>query len=539
MNILYNPHHGPLTPDRIAWAFHDTSYVRRYLPLGWLSFSAVSTVSQLSPWGYHAANILLHSVNAMLLALLLRRLLATWRPAEAAAHPGWLDAAALLTAAWWALHPLRVEPTAWCSAIPSNLAMTFLLAALLAHSSTSRLGWPGAILLFAGALLSYPVTLGAMIFFPALDWARGQKQLVLRALPFVALTLLCGFINLHARVEVSAAQAAPATLAEFPLGMRIAQAGCVWAHYLWIPWYPFHLSPVYRDFLHLQYGSLQVVGSAALLLLVVFLAGRSPARWVMLVSYGVVVFPFTGFTESPHFPHDRYAALPGLIMAAGLGVLLLKWRSQAVAVAGGVLVLGTRRAVLLAAAALGKPGDAHRGDPHATPTGRHAGDPRSASGDLEIPRRRLPGRVCLAGSRDPNPRQRSGADWPARGSRQAVGSPSRLCTDPRPARRGSAAGRTASPEPGAGVCARRRAEARELALRRDQAAGAGLLRAAQRRPQAYALTFLSVSDIITPRRKRVTCPELDETTSAMQSAATEMAAAAAWRDPSPLGSVWL
>ena len=53
----------------------------------------------------------------------------------------------------------------------------------------------------------------------------------------------------------------------------------------------------------------------------------------------------------------------------------------------------------------------------------------------------------------------------------------------------------------------------------------------------HALTFFSVSDIITPRRKRVTCPELDETTKAMQSAATDMAAAAACREPNPLGRV--
>ena len=339
LNILCNPHHGPLSWGRITWAFGDTAYVRRYLPLGWLAFSGVSSISQLAPWGYHAANIFLHAANAMLLACLLRRLLASWQPAEAAANPTWLDSAALLGAAWWALHPLRVEHVAWCSALPSNLALTFLLGALIAHASASRTGWVASIVLFGGALLSYPVTLGAVIFFPALDWARGEKRVWRRAIPFVALTLLCGFVNLQARVDASGAQAAAPTLAEFPPGLRLAQAVCVWAHYLWIPWFPFHLSPVYRDYLHLTYGNLQVLGSAALLLAAVVLAGRSPARWWLLVCYGVVVFPFTGFTESPHFPHDRYAALPGLIMAAGLGWLLVRWRSPAAFTAAGVVVL--------------------------------------------------------------------------------------------------------------------------------------------------------------------------------------------------------
>ncbi len=53
---------------------------------------------------------------------------------------------------------------------------------------------------------------------------------------------------------------------------------------------------------------------------------------------------------------------------------------------------------------------------------------------------------------------------------------------------------------------------------------------------AQAPTRFSVSGIITPRRKSVTCPLFDETTSPMQSAATEMAAAAACREPRPLGS---
>jgi hypothetical protein len=56
---------------------------------------------------------------------------------------------------------------------------------------------------------------------------------------------------------------------------------------------------------------------------------------------------------------------------------------------------------------------------------------------------------------------------------------------------------------------------------------------------SHAVTRFSVNGIMTPRRKRVTCPVLDETTSEMHSAAIEMAAAAAWREPRPLGSEWL
>ena len=52
-------------------------------------------------------------------------------------------------------------------------------------------------------------------------------------------------------------------------------------------------------------------------------------------------------------------------------------------------------------------------------------------------------------------------------------------------------------------------------------------------PPAY-LRF-SVNGSITPRRNRLTCPVLEDTTIEMQSAVTLIAAAAAWRLPSPLG----
>jgi hypothetical protein len=97
---------------------------------------------------------------------------------------------------------------------------------------------------------------------------------------------------------------------------------------------------VYRDFLHLDPTGFRVIGSATLLAAVVFLAGRSTGRWLLLAGYAVVVFPFTGFTESPHFPHDRYAALPGLVMAAALGLVILRLRSRSVLLAGAGLLAG-------------------------------------------------------------------------------------------------------------------------------------------------------------------------------------------------------
>ena len=64
-NLIFNPHLGPLTFDRVAWAFGDLEYSRRYLPFGWLGFAAVFEFSGLNPTGYHATAIVLHAINSL------------------------------------------------------------------------------------------------------------------------------------------------------------------------------------------------------------------------------------------------------------------------------------------------------------------------------------------------------------------------------------------------------------------------------------------------------------------------------------------
>lgn len=342
VNRLFNPHLGPPTLARLQWALTDPSYTRRYQPLGWILDSIVSTFSGISPWGYHGLNVVLHALNAVLLFRLLQHLLVKLiQVAPSQAADQWLLLGPLLAAGWWALHPLRVELVAWCSGLPVNLAITFVLVSLTCHirkdSPASRGLASGA---FAFGLLSYPVGLGATAFFPLLDWASGYRgrRLITRTLPYVLITLCIGYINLAARAHAGADHAPLPTLAELPADFRVLRGFCFITHYWWKPWLPLDLAPVYRELFVLPWNSTPVIAGAALLTGAMAAAWRWRGAGLLLLAHFAVLLPITGFTELIHFPHDRYAIWSDLTIATGLAFLLWRWRKLSAGIALAVLI---------------------------------------------------------------------------------------------------------------------------------------------------------------------------------------------------------
>ena len=64
VNVTLNPHMGGIDLARLKWMFTDWSYVRRYIPLGWLNFSATYEAAGLDPHPYHAVALALYAVNS-------------------------------------------------------------------------------------------------------------------------------------------------------------------------------------------------------------------------------------------------------------------------------------------------------------------------------------------------------------------------------------------------------------------------------------------------------------------------------------------
>lgn len=115
-------------------------------------------------WAFHASNVLMHAVAALIAGLLARRYLAA--PAASAA------------ALWFALWPAVVEPVAWMSGRSDLWAAALLLAGLWvatggARTTTGRSVWRWALaaLLALGALLAKEVAVVWCGLLPLAWWA--------------------------------------------------------------------------------------------------------------------------------------------------------------------------------------------------------------------------------------------------------------------------------------------------------------------------------------------------------------------------------
>jgi tetratricopeptide (TPR) repeat protein len=165
IHVHANPHLAELSWESVA-ALWSGPWQQLYIPLTYTVWAGLAVISRWSAgaplangaldaaW-FHGANILLHAGAAVLVFLLVRRIAAAARPGAA----GETDRAAAVAAAFFALHPLQVEPVAWISGLRDVLGGVLGLAALLVLFGGPRLTgirWTAATLLFLASLASKP-----------------------------------------------------------------------------------------------------------------------------------------------------------------------------------------------------------------------------------------------------------------------------------------------------------------------------------------------------------------------------------------------
>ena len=188
----YVTHNRLLTdPDGLKKIWFSLDSPSQYCPLVYTSFRFEQQLSPLNPSLSHCVNLLLHTTNALLLALVLRRL----------GVPG-----AWLAGALFALHPVNVESVAWISERKNVLCLLFYLLALLAwidfvrDSTTKRpRAYAFALLFYALALLSktvactFPVTMLLILWLKRLPISRTRLA---QLLPFLLLGFGMGFLTM-------------------------------------------------------------------------------------------------------------------------------------------------------------------------------------------------------------------------------------------------------------------------------------------------------------------------------------------------------
>jgi protein O-mannosyl-transferase len=173
--------------------------LQQYYPITGTVFWIEYQVWRFIPFGYHAVNVLLHGLNAILFALVLRklRLPAPW-----------------FAAAIFAVHPVMVESVAWITEIKNTLSTAFFLGSVLAYLRFENLEeretprewkWFGfSLVLFLCALLSKSVTCTLPVVLAILIWWKRPRLRPADFIPLVPyfflaipLALLTAWLEAH------------------------------------------------------------------------------------------------------------------------------------------------------------------------------------------------------------------------------------------------------------------------------------------------------------------------------------------------------
>ncbi len=344
-----------LTRESVVWAF-TTFHGANWFPLTWLSWMLDAELYGLSPRGFHATSLALHTVNGVLALVAFTRL------------TGSLGVGAF-TAGVFALHPLHVESVAWAAARKDVLSGLFWMLGLLGYERWARRGpspLRGAIvaIAFVIGLLAKPVVVALPCVLLLLDvwplrrlqsehgrgWdpARVRRALLEKA-PLLAIAAAFGALVLVAQRAGGALglERSP------PLGARMANAVVAYATYLRRAFLPADLAVFYPhpgDSL----GAAAVALAAAILIGVSGLAlwqrRQRPQLLVGWLWWLVTLAPAIGILQVGQAAlADRYTYLSqsGLVLALAATAAPLAARSRGARIAAGALAL----AFLLALAA--------------------------------------------------------------------------------------------------------------------------------------------------------------------------------------------
>ena len=334
-HVTQNPVIRALTLDNLQTMFTEP-VARLYVPLTWVSLAVDYRVWGRDPFGYHLTNLVLHLTATALVFFFVRRL--TNGPV------------ALLTAALFGVHPLRVESVAWVTERKDVLFACFYLASLLAYDRWARQGqnWWGCFGLFVAAALAKATAVTLPVMLLVLDALVYRRRAWAEKVPFFAVSLLIGAVTLAA--QAGGPGETVAGLDAIPLWARAGLVGYCALFYVGKFFWPAHLSAVYPTFDEL--GWTPWIAAGWLLVVVAVTVGlaaqrrRWPVVWLGWVFYLVALAPTIGLVPvGIHVVADRYAylALLGIMVAVSAVVVPLARMSLLVGLVGVLGVLTMQR----------------------------------------------------------------------------------------------------------------------------------------------------------------------------------------------------
>jgi tetratricopeptide (TPR) repeat protein len=344
-----------LSPAHIL-AIWKNSFSGHYAPIHQMLLALIHVFSGLNPFGYHLAQVLLHSACVLLLYFFLKKI----------ESPRVAFVAALL----FAVYPANIETVAWVSETKSTLAFLFFLLSFWCfvkfREAPSSSYAAGCWLLLLLSLLSKVSTVVAPALFLAYDYRqghlrKGEKQWIhgpvfLLSIAFVALTL-----HYHAAVGTSAIERLTAGVLKDPGVIHRADTGGYYGglavHLLNIPqlllFYvrmsivPYPLSAWQMLHIHEAINWTVILSwlAVACLLFCFYRLSRDLKFWARW--FVAFLLPVLQFVPNAVWVADRYLYLPAIATFVLLGKLFWHVEDKATAPLkiGAYAVLGLLLAV--------------------------------------------------------------------------------------------------------------------------------------------------------------------------------------------------
>ena len=357
IHVHANPHLLNLSWASLG-ALWSGPWQQLYIPLTYSVWAGLAALSRwwdglplasgaLNAAWFHGANVLLHATSAGLAFALIKKITAGFFPAISAPR---LGLASALGAAFFALHPLQVEPVAWISGLRDVLGGCLGLAALLVLFGSERPAaarWGGATVLFLASLAAKPAgvalpLVAAILALQPFRWSWRQSLFTL--LPWLAIGAVWVVVTSRAQWAADLASGL------VPLWIRPLVAADALAFYAGKTLWPAGLAADYGRSPDVVLASGQVwwvwLGPAALAAALVavkrlriFLVPAAIFAAALLPTLGLVPFNFQVVSTVA----DRYAYLALLGPALGLTLFVAgcdrRWAQALAAAAVALLAL--------------------------------------------------------------------------------------------------------------------------------------------------------------------------------------------------------
>jgi tetratricopeptide (TPR) repeat protein len=312
-----------------------------WIPLTWLSLMLDYDLYNLDPQGYHLTNLLLHTINIIILFFVLKRM--TKRLGQSA-----------FVAALFAIHPLHVESVAWITERKDVLSTLFWMLTMFAYARYAESPcinrYLPIFLFFALGLMAKPMLVTLPFVLLLLDyWPLGRLrfsplrrngnhqfprpalfQLFLEKAPLFVLSVLFSLVTFFAQQNAGAL----APIERISLKLRILNALVSYVAYIGKMIWPLNLAVLYPhpgNTLSTWQWALAGLFLVFISVLVIRTSRDYPFLTVGWLWYLGTLVPVSGLSQAGNQAMaDRFTYIPSIglfiFISWGIPKLVSRWR---------------------------------------------------------------------------------------------------------------------------------------------------------------------------------------------------------------------